>query len=165
MHEMSSRMSIVCGSDLSEAAERASIATAQLAVRSGTKLHLMHCVHFGSDLLEGDQKSEYLQWVTGRVRRQAQRAGRYGADNSVHVKHGSPDEALIELAAEVNAELIVIGPLGAAIAQAATRLDADAICLGRRGRSNLAQALLVSVSKDLLQRAERPVLLAHAPRE
>ena len=52
-----------------------------------------------------------------------------------------------------------------AIAQAAARLGADAICIGRRGRSNLAETLLGSVSRDVLVRAECPVLLTQAPRE
>jgi nucleotide-binding universal stress UspA family protein len=53
----------------------------------------------------------------------------------------------------------------AAIRQAALRLDADAICIGKSRRSNLAEALLGSVSSDVVAHAERPVLLARAPRE
>jgi nucleotide-binding universal stress UspA family protein len=53
----------------------------------------------------------------------------------------------------------------AAIRQAALRLEADAICIGRCGRSNLAQTLLGSVSSDVVAHAEQPVLLARAPRE
>lgn len=52
----------------------------------------------------------------------------------------------------------------AAICAAAVRLGADAICLGRRGRSNLAEALLGSVSRDVIANAPCPVLLAHAAR-
>lgn len=52
----------------------------------------------------------------------------------------------------------------AAICQAAARLDADAICLGRRGRSNLAETLLGSVSKHVLSSAQCPVMLAHPSR-
>jgi nucleotide-binding universal stress UspA family protein len=53
----------------------------------------------------------------------------------------------------------------AAICQGAARLDADAVCLGRRGRSNLAATLLGSVSKDVLSTARCPVMLAQAPRD
>jgi len=53
---------------------------------------------------------------------------------------------------------------GQAICQAALRLDADLICLGTRGRSQLAQVFLGSVSKHVLAHAERPVLLAQKPR-
>ena len=52
-----------------------------------------------------------------------------------------------------------------AIAQAAARLEADAICVGRRGRGGVAEAVLGSVSHGVVARADRPVLLAQAPRE
>lgn len=51
-----------------------------------------------------------------------------------------------------------------AICQAAARLDADAICVGRRGRSELAEALLGSTSRQVVTNAQCPVLLAQAPR-
>ena len=54
---------------------------------------------------------------------------------------------------------------GSAITQAALRLDADAICLGRRARSKLVQALLGSVSHEVLAQAECPVIFVQAPRE
>jgi len=44
------------------------------------------------------------------------------------------------------------------------RLDADAICVGRRGRSELAEALLGSTSRQVVTNAQCPVLLAQAPR-
>lgn len=53
---------------------------------------------------------------------------------------------------------------GAAICAAAARLDADVVCMGRRGRSNLAETLLGSVSRNVLSNAQCPVLLAQAPR-
>jgi nucleotide-binding universal stress UspA family protein len=52
----------------------------------------------------------------------------------------------------------------AAICQAAARLGADAVCVGRRGRSNLAETLLGSVSREVVAKAHCPVLLVHAPR-
>jgi nucleotide-binding universal stress UspA family protein len=52
-----------------------------------------------------------------------------------------------------------------AIAQAGARLEADAICVGRRGRSAVAEAVSGSVSRGVVTHADRAVLLAQAPRE
>ncbi len=53
----------------------------------------------------------------------------------------------------------------AAICQAAARVNAEVVCVGHRGRSKLAKTLLGSVATDVLARAERPVLIAPAPKE
>ncbi|HKP60639.1 MAG TPA: universal stress protein [Polyangiales bacterium] len=105
-------MTILCGTDFSAAAERALTAAAQLAARTQARLHLMHSVQFETGMLEGTLKANHIEWVTERLERQADRARSLGATVELHVKNGSPDEAMIALAAEVHAQLIVIGPLG-----------------------------------------------------
>jgi nucleotide-binding universal stress UspA family protein len=50
------------------------------------------------------------------------------------------------------------------ISAAAERFDADIVCIGSRGRSGLAKALLGSVSQELLLRCARPMLIVPAPR-
>lgn len=50
------------------------------------------------------------------------------------------------------------------ISAAAERFDADIVCIGSRGRSGIAKALLGSVSQELLLRCARPVLIVPSPR-
>lgn len=51
-----------------------------------------------------------------------------------------------------------------AICQAAERLGVDMICIGTRGRSGIAKAVLGSVATSVLSNTGRPVLLAHRTR-
>jgi nucleotide-binding universal stress UspA family protein len=105
-------MPILCGTDFSEAAHRALTAAAYIAVRTETALDLVHVVQAGAPQPDAEPKSEYLEWVLRQLQREAERARELGAQVRVHLKHGSPDEALIAVAREVDAELVVIGPLG-----------------------------------------------------
>lgn len=105
-------MSILCGTDFSEAAHQALIAAAHIAVRARTPLHLVHSVQAGHPKPEPESKSEYQEWVVRQLQREADRARALGADVQVHLKQGSPDEAMLGLVAEQSTQLIVIGPLG-----------------------------------------------------
>ena len=68
-------------------------------------------------------------------------AGELGVETDVEIVEGDPATRIIELA----------------------RLrEADLIVLGSRNRGPLAAALLGSVSRDVVSRADRPVLVAHA---
>src|SRR5262245_42825550 len=73
-------MSIVCGTDFSEGAERALLAAALLAARSQTKLHLMHCVQFSSEVIGADLKEVHIEWMNDLLRRQADTARACGAE-------------------------------------------------------------------------------------
>jgi nucleotide-binding universal stress UspA family protein len=53
----------------------------------------------------------------------------------------------------------VWGEPSEAIARAAERLSADAICVGTHSRGTLAKVVLGSVSQALLGRTRRPVLV------
>jgi nucleotide-binding universal stress UspA family protein len=46
-----------------------------------------------------------------------------------------------------------------AIAQAAERFNADAICLGSPGRSRLAEKLLGSVDQAVMANSKRPIFI------
>jgi nucleotide-binding universal stress UspA family protein len=105
-------MSILCGTDFSEAAHEALTAAAYIAVRTQTPLHVVHSVQAGHPRPEVEPKSEYLDWVLRQLHREADRARELGADVHVHLKQGSPDEAMLGLAEEHATQLIVIGPLG-----------------------------------------------------
>lgn len=105
-------MSILCGTDFSEAAHQALTAATYIAVKTRTPLHLVHTVQAGHPKPEPESKSEYQEWVLRQLHREADRARELGAEVQVHLKQGSPDEAMLALAAEHNPQLIVIGPLG-----------------------------------------------------
>lgn len=76
-------MSILCGTDFSEGAERAQLAAALLAARRETKLHLMHCVQFSSEVLGAQLKEAHIEWMNDLLRRQADAARACGADVQV----------------------------------------------------------------------------------
>lgn len=56
-------------------------------------------------------------------------------------------------------EVAVAGDVAEAIAQAAERVGADAICMGSQGRTGLWGAVLGSVAQAVLGRTRRPILL------
>jgi len=60
--------------------------------------------------------------------------------------------------------LLIQGPTVETILSQADKLDADMIILGSHGGSRLLDALVGSVSKGVLQRANRPVLIIPARR-
>ena len=56
------------------------------------------------------------------------------------------------------------GEAATAIAQAAERMDADAIAIGSHGRGGLARAVLGSVAESITRHASKPVLVVRAQR-
>ena len=63
---------------------------------------------------------------------------------------------------DVETEIVASNNPAEAIAQAAERFDADAICLGSHGRSGLAETFLGSVAKAVVQSSKRPVLIVRS---
>jgi nucleotide-binding universal stress UspA family protein len=55
------------------------------------------------------------------------------------------------------------GDAGVAIRAEATRLHADLVVMGTRGRGGVARALMGSVAMDVLKHAGVPVVLVHDP--
>ncbi len=60
---------------------------------------------------------------------------------------------------EIETEIAESAEPAQAIAQAAERFDADAICLGSHGRTGLAKAVLGSVAQGVMTQSKRPVLV------
>lgn len=60
-------------------------------------------------------------------------------------------------------QMVVKGTAAKAILSAASRLDADLIVLGSRGRSAITQVLLGSVSRNVAANADRPVAIIPHP--
>ncbi|RKH18819.1 universal stress protein [Corallococcus praedator] len=63
----------------------------------------------------------------------------------------------------VQAEVFVAGEVAAMLTQAAERLDADLLCMGSRGHGGLKEALLGSVTRQVLAQSRRPVLVLRPP--
>jgi nucleotide-binding universal stress UspA family protein len=63
---------------------------------------------------------------------------------------------------DIETEIVESNNTAEAIAQAAERFDADAICVGSHGRSGLAETLLGSVAQAVVQSSKRPVLIVRS---
>ena len=61
---------------------------------------------------------------------------------------------------EIETEIVESAEAAQAIAQAAERFDADAICLGSHGRSGLAKTFLGSVAQGVMTQSRRPVFIS-----
>jgi nucleotide-binding universal stress UspA family protein len=105
-------MTILCGTDFTEASVAAVTVASQLAAKLRLPLHLMHSVDLGPEELYATPKSALVSLAEVHLRHQAERLQRAGVHVEVHIKAGAPDEALRALASEVAAQLIVIGALG-----------------------------------------------------
>ena len=85
---------------------------------------------------------------------------RPGKDNPklrVQLRALVPPDATDRL--EIETEIVESADAAEAIAQAAERFDADAICLGSHGRSGLAKTLMGSVAQGVMAASKRPVLV------
>jgi nucleotide-binding universal stress UspA family protein len=66
---------------------------------------------------------------------------------------------------DIDEEIVESTDPGEAIAQAAERFRADAICLGSHGRSGLAKTFMGSVAQGVMAKSKRPVLIVRADEE
>lgn len=65
----------------------------------------------------------------------------------------------------VTTEVVTADDIASGVAQAASRIGADAICMSTHGRTGLAKALLGSQAEAVLRRVEIPVVLVPMPRD
>lgn len=63
---------------------------------------------------------------------------------------------------DIEEEILESADPAEAIAQAAERFHADAVCIGSHGRSGLAKTLLGSVAQGVMAKSKRPVLIVRA---
>lgn len=85
-------------------------------------------------------------------------------DEAQHARGVIADAKLYATHYEVEPDYEVLeGDPAEAILDFAQARDADFIVVGSRGLGRVAGALLGSVSKEIVQRADRPVLVAKAP--
>jgi nucleotide-binding universal stress UspA family protein len=126
-----SMSSVVAATDFSAIGDRAVPYAFGLLATGGT-VHLVHVLPTEPTADERQRLEAKLRLLIPRV------SGEHAKRGEAHVLWGEPSHA---------------------IAQAAERLDADAICVGSRARGSLAKAVLGSVSEALLARTDRPVLI------
>jgi nucleotide-binding universal stress UspA family protein len=124
-----------------------------------------HAVEYGLDLARSSGASATVVYV-----RRAPRplVGDPFYQREVTEGLRSADEAIAHArrtAAELGVETVtevVEGDPATQISELARSRDVDLIVLGSRNRGPFAAALLGSVSKDVVNHADRPVLIAHA---
>ncbi|MEM9770035.1 MAG: universal stress protein [Cyanobacteria bacterium P01_D01_bin.73] len=152
---------ILVALDYGEAAHQVLDAAITLARgQSETELVLLHCVNYA--VL--DEVSTFALAEVGPYPRVM------GASYDSQVERMQQEQ---EVAVEVLSEYCdqcdregvsatsrsVTGDVGSSICQVAADLDVDAIVMGRRGRTGLAEAMLGSASNHVLHRSHRPVFV------
>jgi len=64
---------------------------------------------------------------------------------------------------EVEVQVVAGEDTAKALLQAAERLNVDVLCMGTHGSSALRTALMGSVAREVMQRADRPVMVVRPP--
>lgn len=134
---------ILVGTDGSDSAEEAVSQAIDLARSTSAKLVIAYARHaplpvLGEPVYQRSLSSE-LRLAEETTALAATRACGMGVDVEIEVVEGNPAERILELARVRDVDLIVVGS---------------------RGRGPLASTLLGSVSREVLRRADRPVLVA-----
>jgi universal stress protein A len=134
--------SILVPTDFSEAADAALEYARLLAHRFGASLHLLHAVNeplLAEGLMAADAfLSEPPAMRTVTV-----------DDAKAHLNQRATGTASAD---------VVFGHAATAIVESVTRLDADLVVMGSRGRTGLAHLLLGSVAEAVVRTASCPVL-------
>src|SRR6478609_12140439 len=107
--------SIVVGTDGSQQAERALDEAIAIAERDGAQLHVVTA--FPDPALIRERitsgataaRVNLSQVADSVLNRAAERAGAKGVEAHTHASEADPAEAILQLAGEVNADLIVVG--------------------------------------------------------
>ena len=110
---------IVVGTDGSETAAQALREAADLAKSTGAKLHIVSAYELHSSTRLSDDAPAEASWMVGpdvsvdSVLEQAAGAMRAkGVEAESHARRGDPADALLEVAEEEGADLIVVGNKG-----------------------------------------------------
>jgi nucleotide-binding universal stress UspA family protein len=136
--------SIVVGTDGSDLADKAIREAAEIAARDGARLHIVTAypdpAFFREQITSGATRVDVnLREVADAVLARAEReAAALGAEVVTHASEEGPAEAILDVAKEEDADLIVVG---------------------QRGLSGLQRFLLGSVSSKVAQHASCSVLI------
>jgi nucleotide-binding universal stress UspA family protein len=101
-------MSIIVGTDFSETSARAVAAAARLARRMSLPLHIVHALELGHDQFFAEPRAAFTTWVTELLNRQADGLRHEGLSVDIHVRSKPADEALLDVARQADARLIVV---------------------------------------------------------
>jgi len=144
--------SIVVGTDGSESAEEAVRQAVELAVRLGATLRIVSAyepVPAGRLREEAQQVPPDLQWminpredVDATLRNAAGAALAGGVEAETYARQGDPADAILDVAEEQGADLIVVG---------------------NKGMTGAKRFLLGSVAEHLVRTSEIPVLVVPVP--
>jgi nucleotide-binding universal stress UspA family protein len=111
--------SIVVGTDGSETAAQALQEAGDLAKSAGAKLHIVSAYEPASGTRVGGASPERSQWMVGPdvqvdavLDRAAGAMHTQGVETECHARKGDPANALLDVAAENEADLIVVGNKG-----------------------------------------------------
>jgi nucleotide-binding universal stress UspA family protein len=148
---------ILYGTDFSENAHEAALATVAIAKQLGESITLLHSVEFPS--LSAKSRDKALRWLTTRrrndLREEAKLLSQDGVDVTTQLATGNPDEALVNFSREKPPRLIVVSSIG--------RRGLDGWLLGsvaeRTAERAPAPTLVIRTSKPWLEwaRGERPL--------
>jgi nucleotide-binding universal stress UspA family protein len=105
-------MTIVCGTDFSEASREAVRAAAVLAKKRGTRLHLVHAVNVGGEPVFDEARSWLTAWATKQLEQGRHEVSDAASDITLHLRAGAPHAALLAVAHETRASLVVVGARG-----------------------------------------------------
>jgi universal stress protein A len=137
---------IVVPHDFSEHADEALRRAADLAERFGAELHLVHVVQqplYSFSMLQGPWPGAVD--LSGVVRAADEMLGR-----KVDAFTTDPDDVQVHVFEGTNVAEVLL--------EAAAKLEADLIVMGTHGRTGLAHVLVGSVTERTLRRARCPVL-------
>jgi len=140
-------MKILCGTNFDAGAEAAARFAANLAMRTGGAVELMH-------VLPPIDPSPFVAGGEVQARRTAE------------IERDGATRALADTSATLRASAgvpvtthVEPGPPDACLLLRASQIDADVIVLGMTGRSRVERWLLGSVAERVVRLSERPVLL------
>jgi nucleotide-binding universal stress UspA family protein len=110
---------IVVGTDGSETAAQALQEAGDLAKSTGAKLHIVSAYEPASGARVGGETPERSSWMVGPdvqvdsvLDRAAGAMHAHGVETECHARKGDPANALLDVAAEHSADMIVVGNKG-----------------------------------------------------
>lgn len=110
---------IVVAVDFSANADTAFDAALELAKQYGSKLHIVHALSYPLFLVspyQFDLPPDFLESARAEAKRKlqaaAEKAGSDGVEVEWHFEEGAADIAIIKIAAETGADLVVMGTRG-----------------------------------------------------
>ena len=112
--------SILVGTDGSERAERAVDRAGEIAKLLGVKVHVVSAYSKASDSLlaaSGHEEKERRTRAGHYADRAQRRLARIGVESETHVWPGEPADALVRVADEQKAQMVVVGNRGMARAR------------------------------------------------